>query len=390
MGPKDIFQEEGVGDEQVLRELEEAMGADHYFSSGRVLSPMMSTPHPLVPRAYEMFVESNLGNPGLYPGTQELEAKVLDWLNRLLHGPAKAAGQITSGGTESNISALWMAKKRNAGKRVLFSRNAHFSLPKACDLLSLEPVEIGLDEKLLPDMDAFEREVARGDVAAVVAIACTTEFGLLEPVKAMGDVLGSEDVDLHVDAAFGGFVLPFMPPSKHYSTPAPFDFRVEQTTSISVDPHKMGGAAIPSGALLLRSPEPAEGISFSSPYLTTDVHSSLLGTRFSAGVAGTYAAIRSMGLEGCRKRVETCLETTRYLVRRCGEIGVEPVVEPYVNIAVFRVEEPKRVKERLMEMGWFVSTTRDPEGLRLVVMPHVTPHVIDNFIEALETVLKNV
>ncbi len=83
------------------------------------------------------------------------------------------------------------------------------------------------------------------------------------------------------------------------------------------------------------------------------------------------------------------MANTHYLVKRCAEEGIEPVMEPIVNIVVLDVPEPKRVKKRLMEKGWFVSTTRWPEGLRIVVMPHVDQGVIDSFVPALVSVLKD-
>ncbi|MCK4717839.1 MAG: tyrosine decarboxylase MfnA, partial [Thermoplasmata archaeon] len=239
---------EGADDDSILSELEQALEKDHIFSGGKVLSPMMSTPLPIVLPAHRMFFEANLGNPGLYPGTKGLEDTVIGWMGELLHAPPTVVGQVTSGGTESNITALWMAKKHTGKKRVIFSAHAHFSLPKACDMLSMEPVEIPLDDEFLPDLDVLEREVGKGGVACVIGIACTTELGLLEPIELMGHL--ARDSPFHVDAAFGGFVLPFMNPS-----PPAYDFKVGEVDFISLDPHKMGGAAIPAGALLLREPE---------------------------------------------------------------------------------------------------------------------------------------
>src|SRR5438445_784215 len=115
-----------------------------------------------------------------------------------------------------------------------------------------------------------------------------------------------------------------------------------------------------------------ERIAVESPYLTTVYQTSLLGTRSSAGVAAAYAAMRSLGREGYRKIVARCMENTRTIVERAREVGIEPVIEPVMNIAAFRVPDVEGAQRALEKRGWWVSTSRNPPALRVVVMPHVT------------------
>ncbi|MCD6461556.1 MAG: tyrosine decarboxylase MfnA, partial [Thermoplasmata archaeon] len=360
--------------------------------SGRMLSPMYTTPLPEAVEAHMRFMESNLGNPGLYPGSAELERELVEWFKRLFHAPSGAAGRITSGGTESNITALWMAREATGKKAVVFSENGHFSIRKACSLLSMEPVEIPTGDDTLPDLDAMERALDRMEVAAVVGIAGTTEFGLMEPIEEMAGIAEERDIPLHVDAAFGGMVFPFLT----YESEGPesggggriFDFRLEAVATLSVDPHKMGMSTTPAGLLIARDPEWWDLTGVPSPYLTRPVHTGLLGTRASGAAAGAYAAVMTMGEEGYRELVARCMENTRYLRKLVEENGMTLAVEPESNVVVINDPEAKSTAERLRERGWMVSVTGKIPGIRIVVMPHVTREVIEEFVRDLVEVLR--
>ncbi len=78
---------------------------DHNF----ILSSMCTLPHEVAVRAHCMFMETNLGDPGLFPGTAALERLLIERFGTLFHLP-EAGGYATSGGTESNIQALRLAK----------------------------------------------------------------------------------------------------------------------------------------------------------------------------------------------------------------------------------------------------------------------------------------
>src|SRR5512145_2147188 len=109
---------------------------DHAY----ILSSMCTVPHAVAVRAHCMFMETNLGDPGLFPGTMGLEQLLVSRFASLFHCP-DAGGYATSGGTESNIQALRLAKahRRETGSpNIIVPDSAHFSFKKACDLLCLE------------------------------------------------------------------------------------------------------------------------------------------------------------------------------------------------------------------------------------------------------------
>ena len=393
----------GLPRQVVLDELAACHDRDHHFPDGRIMGSMCTSPDALAREAYMLFMEANLGNPGLCPGTAKLERRVLGMLTDLLGIPVdtpghfRAGGQLVGGGTEANITALWIARNIHqsphhtgttggfgdgpgsaAGdsgmvgrQEMIIPESGHFSLFKAADLLGLEPKVARLTPDYRMDQEHV-KELLSPRTVMIVAVAGTTELGQVDPIRGIGEVAMDAGIPLHVDAAFGGFVLPFLE-----NAPPDYDFRTPGVTSMGVDPHKMGLAPIPSGALLLRDGTLTEAIRVETPYLTSERNVSLAGTRNSASVAATYAVMRHLGREGYRRTVERCMDTTRYLWRRLGPMGIEPVIEPVMNVVAGKVSDPAAVVRWMRDRGWHLSVATHPPSVRFVIMPHLTRDHID-------------
>ncbi|AKG92182.1 tyrosine decarboxylase MnfA [Geoglobus ahangari] len=348
----------------------------------RVLSSMCTTPHPVALEAHRMFVETNLGDPGIFVGTTELERKVIEMLGSLLNHP-KAAGYISSGGTEANIQGIRAARnlKRVKNPNIVIPKSAHFSFEKIGDILGVEIRRAALDESYRVDTAEVERMVDENTVA-IVGIAGTTELGQVDDIEELGRIARDMNVFLHVDAAFGGLVLPFM------DERIPFDFGVEGVSSITVDPHKMGMATIPAGGILFRGEEFLRALEVETPYLTSKYQYTLTGTRPGTGVASTYAVLKHLGFEGMKEIVERCLRNTRILVEEMEGIGFEPVIRPIMNVVSFHAENAEKIKDELYRRRWVISTIRVPKAVRMVIMPHVTEEIIKEFISELRQVVR--
>lgn len=378
--------EGGVAPSFLHQRLTEARKADWDFSEGRIFGSMCTQPVPAARVAATEFPTANLGNPGLCPGTARLEEEVVSILLDLYHAPPfGAGGWVLSGGTEANITALWMARNATRGKEVILPESAHFSFRKALDLLSLEPRWVPLDAQGRSRPDEVRRLLS-ARTAAIVAVAGTTELGAVDPIEEIGALAEARGVPLHVDAAFGGFVLPWL---ERPEGPWKFDLEVRGVSSLAVDPHKMGGAPVGSGALLVRRREMAETISVPSPYLSAPQNTGLLGTRASSAVAATYTALLGLGREGYRSQAVRCLELTRLLLEGGRRLGLRPVVEPTMNIVAFHHRRPTAVQDALVARGWDVSALKEPSGLRFVVMPHATRRTVAGLLKELARAIRD-
>ena len=376
------MEEKGVPEDEVVRMLRASRKKDLTYPGGRILSSMCTSPHPLVKRVYPMFLETNLGDPGLFEGTRALEKEAVRILGRLL-GREEAAGYILSGGTEANISALWIARNRmrKASPEVVIPESAHFSLDKAADLLGLKAVRAPLLQDHSVDVERVE-ELVTDSTVALVGVAGSTEYGAVDDIESLSDIALERGLHLHVDAAFGGFVLPFLKELGYESRP--FDFSVQGVSSITVDPHKMGLAPIPAGALLLRSAEMLQAIGTPSPYLTERKQYTVAGTRSGASAASVYTLLMHLGREGYRRSVGGCMGVTRYLYERLTSLGLR-VETPWMNILVFQ-DDGGGIRRKLRARGWVLSRTRKGET-RIVIMPHVTREVAGEFVEDLRALL---
>ena len=378
------MEEQGMSREAIKSLLQEKKLAD--LSYQRILSSMCTYPHEIAVYAHMMFLESNLGDSGLFPGTKEMEDKVIQMVGALL-GAENAFGYISTGGTESNIQAMRAIRnrKKREGMRdmnIIVPETAHFSFDKIADILSIEVRKASLDEELRVDVNSVERLIDDHTIG-LVGIAGTTEFGQIDPIKELADIATAKDLFLFVDAAFGGFVIPFL--EEHYE----FDFSLKGVSAMSIDPHKMGMSTIPAGCLLFREKSYLDELAIPTPYLTTKEQYSLTGTRSGAATAATYAVLKYLGREGLKKIVGECMRLTRILVGRAKEIGISPVIEPVMNVAAlsFSEAEVERVANALVKRKWRVSITRKPKALRLVIMPHVDEETVHLFVEDLKDVV---
>jgi tyrosine decarboxylase/aspartate 1-decarboxylase len=363
-----------------MRILAETRARD--YSYDRFLSTMCTLPHPIAVRAHNMFLETNLGDPGLFPGVAELEERVVAMLGEMLGCP-DASGYVSTGGTESNIQAI-RAARNEAGRKdgnIVVPASAHFSFDKIGDLLCLEVRKAELDESLKVDLSSVESLLDEKTVA-LVGIAGTTEFGQVDPIEQLAKMAVERGIHLHVDAAFGGFVLPFL--EKKFA----WDFSVPGVSSITIDPHKMGMSTIPAGGLLFRGQECLSALETETHYLTKARQASLTGTRSGAAAAATYAVMMHLGREGFKRIVDYCMDLTHHLVKGAREIGIQPAIEPIMNVVALQVPSTAEVREELMKRGWHVSMTREPNrALRLILMKHMTKKNIDLFLGDLQAIV---
>lgn len=362
----------GLPENEVFSQLDRAILKDTSYD--KVLNAMCTKPHPIAVKAHMQFIEANLGDFGLFPGTRQLEEKVIRILGDLM-GDSNSCGYITTGGTESNIQALRTARNLSHIKNpnVVIPESAHFSFDKIANLLGVEIRKADLDREFKVDIGSVESLIDDNTIA-LVGIAGSTEFGQVDPINKLSELALSNDLFLHIDAAFGGFVIPFL------DNKIDFDLSVKGVTSITIDPHKMGLSTIPAGGLLFREKSCLLPLEVDTPYLTIRKQHSLTGTRSGAAVAATYAVMTHLGRDGYTNIVNRCMRMTRRLVEGAKECGVEPLIEPVMNVVALDVPELATVRKKLHNKGWITSITRNPKAMRLILMPHMTEENLELFI----------
>jgi tyrosine decarboxylase/aspartate 1-decarboxylase len=263
---------------------------------------------------------------------------------------------------------------------VILPESAHFSFTKICNILNLRPRYASLDSSFKVDCASVEKLVNKNTIA-IISTAGTAELGIVDPIEKLSTLASKLKVCLHVDAAFGGLVIPFL-------NEAPlFDFGLEAVTSITVDPHKMGMAAIPAGGILFRDSKFLNYIKTETPYLTDSFQFTFVGTRTGASVASAWAVFQYLGIKGFKRTVKECMENTNFLANELRIAGFSLVADPSLNIVSFRSKLcTKRLSEKLRKSGWFVSFVPRYDCIRIVLMPHVKKHHLTDFLQELKRI----
>ncbi len=364
----------------IMSELEKLQRKDYSFSSGKILGSMCTQPHQIARDAYIEFIDKNIGDPRLFPGTKEIENLFLKFILNLLHAPKNATAQVISGGTEGNITAMWIAKQITGKKEIIIPESAHFSFQKIASLMDMKLVTVPLNKKFVCNPSNIERKLSK-DTAAVVGVAGSTELGAIDPIPQINEVCKDNNIFLHIDAAFGGFVIPFLK-KLNYDVPD-FDFKLKGVSTISIDSHKMGHAAIPLGTLVIRDKAWIEEISVESHCIDSEIQTGILGTRSGGPVAAGYAVTKYLGEDGYKNLVKSCMDLTHYTVKRLNEIGLPPIIEPTMNVIGVKIKNIEKVVEKLSKYGWKVNKIDHLSCIRIVLMPQITKQIIDEFIPVL-------
>ncbi|WP_406167899.1 lysine decarboxylase DesA [Streptomyces canus] len=297
-------------------------------------------------------VNSSLDTWDQSAGGTLIERKLIDWTTARIGLGENADGVFTSGGTQSNLQALLLAREEaktdTAAKlRIFASEVSHFSVKKSAKLLglgqdSVVSVPVDHDKRMQTVTLARELERCRRDglvPMAVVATAGTTDFGSIDPLPEIAELCEQYGAWLHVDAAYGCGLL------------ASLRYRdridgIERADSVTVDYHKSFFQPVSSSAVLVRDSSTLRHATYHAEYLNprrmvqeripNQVDKSLQTTRrFDA--LKLWMTLRVMGADGIGQLFE---EVCDLAVEGWKLLAADPrfdvVVEPSLSTLVFR------------------------------------------------------
>ncbi|MFI1165234.1 lysine decarboxylase DesA [Streptomyces sp. NPDC020801] len=297
-------------------------------------------------------VNSSLDTWDQSAGGTLIERRLIDWTAaRIGLGPA-ADGVFTSGGTQSNLQALLLAREEAktddlARLRVFASEAGHFSVRKSAKLLGLGPesvvaVPVDHDKRMRTVSLAHELERCRRDglvPMAVVATAGTTDFGSIDPLPGIAELCARSGAWLHVDAAYGCGLLA-SPTRRHLLT------GIERADSVTVDYHKSFFQPVSSSAVLVRDASTLRHATYHAEYLNprrtvqeripNQVDKSLQTTRrFDA--LKLWMTLRVMGADGIGRLFDEVCDLAREGWRMlAADPRFDVVAEPALSTLVFR------------------------------------------------------
>ena len=343
-------------------------------------------------RVIQESLHTNFIDHAEYPRTAEIEQRCIRMLADLFYAPGKTTGARTQGSSEAimlgalSLKWKWRQHMQAAGKSVehpnlVFGGDVHVVWEKFCRYFDVEPRIVPLKkdkytigpEDVAPHIDE--------NTIGVAAVLGTTFTGHSDDIRGINDhllMLKRErglDVPMHVDAASGGFVWPFLYPESEW------DFRLEQVRSINVSGHKFGLVYPGVGWLIFReSSDLPEDLVFYENYLgKRDATFTLNFSTGSAMVLAQYYNFIRLGHSGYRFIMEAMNYNARTLAGQIAAIGDFEMIgseeEEQLPLIAFKLksghdyDEFDVAAQLAAERGWMVPAyTLPPDAEHVKIM----------------------
>ena len=330
------------------------------------------------------YLHDNALNPFKYPSVLQMELDVIAMAADLL-GTDPRAGSMTSGGTESIFLAVQVARDHArtvrgiAEPQLLTPQTAHPAFAKAAKYLDVEHilVPVGADGRA----DPVATEAAITDrTGLVVGSAPCYPYGVIDPIETLAAMAAERGILFHTDACLGGWLLPWW---ERMGEDVPlWDFRVPGVTSISADIHKYGYTFKGASTVLYRSRDLLQHQFFWYDDWPGGLYASgtAAGTRSAAPIAGAWAAINHLGVDGYMRLAEVVRDTSnRFRAGIAAIDGLRLTHEPDLSLFEFGSDtlDIGAVADVMDDRGW--NLDRQQGGLHLMISPYHA-RVVDEFL----------
>jgi glutamate decarboxylase len=332
----------------------------------------------------------NLIDKDEYPQTNKLEGRCVNILADLWHASADetAVGCSTTGSSEGCMLGglafkwRWRQRRQHAGAsterpNLVMGSNVQVCWERFCRYWDVEPREVPISSEATHLTAERAVHACDENTVGVVALLGSTYDGSYEPIAEIAGALDDlakqgPDIPIHVDAASGGFIAPFLDPKLVW------DFRIPRVHSINASGHKYGLVYPGVGWVLWRDQSVLpEELIFTVDYLGGDMPT--LGLNFSrpgAYVVAQYYNFIRLGFDGYKRVQAACRETARWLADAVAKIGPFELLSDGSEVPCFAFRlragcdyTVYDVSERLRSRGWVVPAYKMPKGLeRLSVL----------------------
>jgi len=180
---------------------------------------------------------------------------------------------------------------------------------------------------------------------------------------------------VHIDAAFGGFVFPFVVKKKRLS------FSNEEVDSITIDAHKMLQAPYGTGVFICRKGMMDFTHTSTASYVVGG-DATLIGSRSGANIIAAWMILQTYGYSGWKSKVIKLIQRTGRLCKALDDLGIQYFRNEHINLVAIRINQ---ISSELISKYMLVPDKHDMDArwVKIVVMDHVSDENIDAFVEDL-------
>src|SRR5205823_12048350 len=250
--------------EEVLNTTAERLKDNYPYFHPLYAGQMLKPPHPVARMAYALAMWINPNNHALDGGraTSAMEKEAVSEIAAAF-GWKNFLGHLCGGGTMASLEALCVAGQLQPGKKILASKQAHYTHQRISGVLQLAFESVPTDALGRMDMEALAKRVERGNVGTVVATVGTTATGSMDPLPEILELRAKHGFRVHADAAYGGYFI--LAENLGKDTRSTFE-QIGIVDSIVIDPHKHGLQPYGCGCVLFRDPGVGRLYKHNSPY----------------------------------------------------------------------------------------------------------------------------
>lgn len=351
-------------------------------------------------------------SPKAFPSIKKMEKECIDFIAKLFHAQADEQGNknyigvATVGSSEAcimaGISMLFNWRKKNDNKlkenivkpNLIISDAYQICWKKFTDMFGVELRLVHTDDKCRIKIDELETAIDENTIG-IVALFANTLTGCYDNIEDINSLVGkikgtrSLCIPVHVDAASGGFYAPFVTPN------LPFDFRLENITSVSVSGHKFGlvppsiGWLIFRNDTLMNSPLKNE-LDYLGGGMLKDI-----GINFSKSgmpLVAQYFLIKVLGFDGYKELITKVDDMSKYMESELKKIpNLNIIAKGDISTVIYNVDgiDMGRLECLLREKyHWQVPTYTLPNSniicQRLVIRTDVTMDLANKFVADLK------
>ena len=332
----------------VLSEVAVRMQDNYPYYHPQYAGQMLKPPHPVARIAYAMSLWVNPNNHALDGGraSSAMEKECIVDLGEMF-GWKNPLGHLTGGGTMANLEALWVAGRLHPGKRVIASKQAHYTHGRISEVLGIPftPVAVNNDGRM--NVAEIESLLEKGDVGTVVVTMGNTGLGAVDPLPEILALRDRYDFRIHADAAYGGYfgLTDGLEPRTQQAYA-----NLENVDSIVIDPHKHGLQPYGCGCILFKDAAVGSLYKHDSPFTyfsSAELHLgeiSLECSRPGASAVALWATQKLMPLEkggAFASGLDDCLSAARdFYARLVKSAHFTPLMPPELDIVVYAVNAP--------------------------------------------------
>jgi glutamate decarboxylase len=365
---------------------------------------------------YKATFDKNMIDKDEYPQTAEIEARCVRMLADLWNAPdaVNTVGTSTTGSSEGcmlgglAMKRRWQTRRRAEGKstekpNIVMGGNVQVVWEKFANYWEVEPRYVPLEGDVFHLTTDRLADYIDENTIGVVAVLGSTMDGTYEPVQEICAFLDQYekdtgiDIPVHVDAASGGFIAPFVHPA------ITWDFRLERVVSIQSSGHKFGLVYPGVGWVLWRKAEYLpEELVFHVNYLGGDMPTFALNfSRPGAQVVLQYYQFLRLGKDGYRLVQQTCQDVAVHISTALDAMDEIDLISDgrELPVVTFAIDESVTkytaydLSRKLREAGWLVPAYTMPPNredlvvLRVVVRNGFSHDMADLFLRDLRTAL---